>query len=128
MIQFCHVVLILFFLTSGCLCQFRLSARSDHFIPQRACVRQQVKNPYAGQAQAVRLARMSMRTTAALATETLARAQAMCRRWPMEPHKQRPDGAIFWYITQGDVNNGMPSWAGLPADNSAGKLSPISSR
>jgi glucose/arabinose dehydrogenase len=24
------------------------------------------------------------------------------------------DGEIFWYITQGDVNNGMPSWAGLP--------------
>ncbi len=26
-----------------------------------------------------------------------------------------PDGAIFWYITQGDVNNGMPSWASMPA-------------
>jgi glucose/arabinose dehydrogenase len=24
------------------------------------------------------------------------------------------DGEVFWYITQGDVNNGMPSWAGLP--------------
>ena len=23
------------------------------------------------------------------------------------------DGEIFWYITQGDPNNGMPSWAGL---------------
>jgi mono/diheme cytochrome c family protein len=25
------------------------------------------------------------------------------------------DGEIFWYITKGDVDNGMPSWAGLPA-------------
>jgi len=25
-----------------------------------------------------------------------------------------PDGAIFWYITQGDLKNGMPSWASLP--------------
>lgn len=24
------------------------------------------------------------------------------------------DGEIFWYITKGDENNGMPSWAGLP--------------
>src|ERR1700735_910232 len=24
------------------------------------------------------------------------------------------DGEIFWYITQGDVNNGMPSWQSLP--------------
>lgn len=24
------------------------------------------------------------------------------------------DGEIFWYISKGDMNNGMPSWAGLP--------------
>jgi glucose/arabinose dehydrogenase/mono/diheme cytochrome c family protein len=24
------------------------------------------------------------------------------------------DGELFWYITKGDVNNGMPSWAALP--------------
>ncbi len=24
-------------------------------------------------------------------------------------------GAIFWYITRGDVTNGMPSWASMPA-------------
>lgn len=27
------------------------------------------------------------------------------------------DGEIFWYITQGDVNNGMPSWASLPEED-----------
>jgi glucose/arabinose dehydrogenase/mono/diheme cytochrome c family protein len=26
------------------------------------------------------------------------------------------DGEVFWYITKGDVNNGMPSWAGLPEE------------
>jgi glucose/arabinose dehydrogenase len=25
-----------------------------------------------------------------------------------------PDGAIFWYITNGDLDNGMPSWASIP--------------
>jgi hypothetical protein len=24
------------------------------------------------------------------------------------------DGELFWYITKGDVNNGMPSWSNLP--------------
>src|SRR5580704_4501489 len=27
-----------------------------------------------------------------------------------------PDGAIFWYITKGGMENGMPSWAALPAE------------
>jgi glucose/arabinose dehydrogenase len=25
-----------------------------------------------------------------------------------------PDGAVFWYITKGGLENGMPSWASLP--------------
>src|ERR1700761_1568200 len=25
-----------------------------------------------------------------------------------------PDGSIFWYITKGGLENGMPSWASLP--------------
>jgi len=25
-----------------------------------------------------------------------------------------PDGEVFWYITKGDINNGMPSWQSLP--------------
>jgi glucose/arabinose dehydrogenase len=25
-----------------------------------------------------------------------------------------PDGALFWYVTKGDVNNGMPAWDSLP--------------
>jgi len=24
------------------------------------------------------------------------------------------DGELFWYVTKGDLNNGMPSWQGLP--------------
>jgi glucose/arabinose dehydrogenase len=25
-----------------------------------------------------------------------------------------PDGEVFWYITKGDISNGMPSWQSLP--------------
>ena len=28
--------------------------------------------------------------------------------------KTAPDGEVFWYITKGDTNNGMPSWQSLP--------------
>ena len=36
--------------------------------------------------------------------------------------KAAAPGEIFWFITQGDVPNGMPSWAKLPNRN-AGKSS-----
>ena len=30
------------------------------------------------------------------------------------PTQAATDGELFWYISKGDVNNGMPSWASLP--------------
>ena len=30
------------------------------------------------------------------------------------PTQAAPDGAIFWFITKGAVDNGMPAWASLP--------------
>ena len=36
--------------------------------------------------------------------------------------KTAASGEIFWFITQGDVPNGMPSWAKLPSSN-AGRSS-----
>lgn len=32
------------------------------------------------------------------------------------PAQGASDGELFWYITQGDVNNGMPSWKSLPEE------------
>ena len=32
----------------------------------------------------------------------------------VEKIKEVTPGEIFWFITKGDVNNGMPSWATLP--------------
>jgi glucose/arabinose dehydrogenase len=29
------------------------------------------------------------------------------------PTQSAPDGEVFWYVTTGDVKNGMPSWDGL---------------
>ena len=30
------------------------------------------------------------------------------------PAQGASDGELFWYITRGDVNNGMPAWQSLP--------------
>ena len=32
------------------------------------------------------------------------------------PAQGASDGELFWYISQGDVNNGMPSWQSLPEE------------
>ena len=36
--------------------------------------------------------------------------------WPSEKAQGASDGELFWYITKGDVNNGMPSWESLPEE------------
>jgi mono/diheme cytochrome c family protein len=30
------------------------------------------------------------------------------------PTQSATDGELFWFITKGDINNGMPSWKSLP--------------
>ena len=32
------------------------------------------------------------------------------------PAQGASDGELFWYITKGDINNGMPAWGTLPAE------------
>jgi hypothetical protein len=30
------------------------------------------------------------------------------------PTQSAPDGEVFWFLTTGSVNNGMPAWGSLP--------------
>jgi glucose/arabinose dehydrogenase len=73
----------------------------------------QMKNPLAGEAQAARAG-----------GELFARSCANCHGPKGEgtgnvpslaqgPVQSASDGAVFWYITKGDINNGMPSWSSL---------------
>jgi glucose/arabinose dehydrogenase len=74
---------------------------------------EQAKNPYAGK-----------RSAAQAGANLFARHCAACHGPKGEgtgnipalakgPTQSAPDGAIFWFITQGDPNNGMPAWSSL---------------
>jgi glucose/arabinose dehydrogenase len=73
-----------------------------------------LKNPYAGQADAV-----------AAGAQVYAQKCMSCHGQKGERSGNIPplssgdavaakDGQVFWFITQGNVNNGMPSWESLP--------------
>jgi glucose/arabinose dehydrogenase len=83
---------------------------SFHNAPATA---EQAKNPYAGK-----------RAAAQAGANLFARHCAACHgpsgggtgnipALAKGPTQSAPDGAIFWFITQGDPNNGMPSWSTL---------------
>ena len=83
---------------------------SFHNAPATAA---EAKNPYAGK-----------RAAAQAGANLFARHCASCHgptgggtgnipALATGPTQTAADGAIFWFITQGDPNNGMPSWASL---------------
>ncbi|PYX39499.1 MAG: sorbosone dehydrogenase [Acidobacteria bacterium] len=74
---------------------------------------QQKKNPYAGQAAAVkageRLYALNCRSCHGINGKGNGNVPALSRG----AIQTVPDGEIFWFITTGSVENGMPSWAQL---------------
>ena len=44
----------------------------------------------------------------------MVKVREIFHRWRQEKIKAAAPGEVFWFITQGDVNNGMPSWETLP--------------
>jgi len=74
---------------------------------------QQKKNPYAGQAAAVkegeRLFALNCRSCHGISGKGNGNVPALSRG----ATQTAPDGEIFWFITTGSVDNGMPSWAQL---------------
>ncbi len=74
------------------------------------------KNPYAGQPDASLPGQRSTRRIAAHATDPLDTAPPIFLRLAKGSVQSASDGEIFWFITKGDLNNGMPSWEQLPAE------------
>jgi len=91
----------------------RLAAQDAHFhnAPPSSY---QTKNPYAGQQAAVvagsRLYAMNCGTCHGIKGRGTGNIPALSHG----PAQSASDGEVFWFITTGSVNNGMPSWASLP--------------
>lgn len=73
-----------------------------------------VKNPYAGQASAVRAGKIVYTRNCGACHGIGGRGTGNVPPLSRGPAQRATDGEILWYVTRGDVANGMPSWARLP--------------
>jgi glucose/arabinose dehydrogenase len=86
-------------------------AANFHDAPDSA---KQLKNPYAGQIQS--RGRRLFQANCSKCHGEYAGGMGNVPSLNTPRIKSVPSGELFWFITHGDVNNGMPSWASLPAD------------
>jgi glucose/arabinose dehydrogenase len=73
------------------------------------------KNPYAGQAKAALAGKDIYARTCSTCHGATGEGTGSVPPLKNGPTQNASDGAVFWYITQGDISSGMPSWASLPA-------------
>jgi glucose/arabinose dehydrogenase len=110
-----HVVLMFsfsVFAVSASSILLQAQGASFHNAPASA---EQIKNPYAGQAQAVLAGKTIYAHNCGACHGNTGQGAGNVPPLAHAIAQTAPDGAIFWYITQGDVNNGMPSWASMPS-------------
>ena len=72
------------------------------------------KNPYAGQSDAISAGRETYSRTCAACHGVNGEGTGNVPPLVNGPAQKASDGEVFWYVTHGDVSNGMPSWASLP--------------
>ena len=83
---------------------------SFHNAPATA---EQTKNPYAGKRAAAQAGANVFAQHCAACHGTKGEGSGIIPALATGPAQSAPDGAIFWFITQGNPNNGMPAWASL---------------
>lgn len=84
---------------------------SFHNVPASAKAK---KNPYAGQPLAIAAGKEIYGRTCITCHGSAGEGTGNVPPLVHGPAQQASDSEVFWYITRGDVSNGMPSWAGLP--------------
>lgn len=91
---------------------FPVSAQNQpfHGAPESAS---SARNPYAGNVDALKAGKTVYANTCANCHGATGEGTGNVPPLVHSAVQTTPDGAIFWYITRGDVSNGMPSWAGL---------------
>ena len=76
----------------------------------------QTKNPYAGQTAKAASGRQIYEQSCSSCHGPNAQGTGNVPPLATGAAQTATDGEVFWYITKGDLNNGMPSWASMPAD------------
>ena len=84
---------------------------SFHGVPSAAA---SVANPYSGQASAIRAGSQLYAAHCASCHGGSGQGSGNIPALSHGATQQAADGAVYWFITQGAVNDGMPAWAALP--------------
>src|SRR5215469_5201158 len=74
----------------------------------------QMKNPYSGDAQAAAGGRKLFAQNCAQCHGNNLQGIGPAPSLMTAPVKSASPGELFWFITNGDLNKGMPSWSQLP--------------
>jgi glucose/arabinose dehydrogenase/cytochrome c5 len=99
----------------ACACMvlvLRLAAQDAHFHNAPTSSAQQ-QNPYAGQTAAAAVGAKLYATYCASCHGTNGQGTGNIPQLSAGPTQTVPDGEVFWLITTGSVNNGMPAWGML---------------
>jgi len=97
-----------------CFSASMLLAQDAHFHNAPASSNQ-LKNPYAGQPTAAAAGSRVYSTNCGSCHGIKGRGTGNIPPLSEGPTQSASDGEVFWFITNGAVDNGMPSWASLPA-------------
>jgi len=89
----------------------RAEDTSFHKAPASA---KKLTNPYSGQPQAAEAGGKLYANTCAKCHGANGQGTGNVPPLVENPTQLASDGEIFWFITKGDINNGMPSWKALP--------------
>src|ERR1700722_6214849 len=73
-----------------------------------------MKNPYAGRSTAVAAGSKLYAANCGSCHGIGGRGTGNVPALAHGPAQTAPDGEVFWFITTGSVDNGMPSWSTMP--------------
>ncbi len=106
---------VVFLATIAFLSVMPISSRAEdaafHKAPASA---KKLTNPYSGQPQAVEAGGKLYANTCSKCHGANGQGTGNVPPLTEGPTQSASDGEIFWFITKGDINNGMPSWKALP--------------
>ncbi len=94
----------------------RLKAQDAHF-HNAPVSSSELKNPYAGETAAVAAGARLYTTNCGSCHGIKGRGTGNIPALAHGSTQVASDGEVFWFITKGSVDNGMPSWASMPEQN-----------